>query len=104
MGDTGTGKTSLTYQDLLDAEENGICCVVNDAKGGEVIARFYQPERGDVILNPTDDRCAYWNICGEGYDLATHISASRLLVRNSSVSLPSQPRMSRADDAGGTHV
>ena len=72
MGDTGTGKTSLTYQDLLDAERNGICCVVNDAKGGEVIARFYRPERGDVILNPTDDRCAYWNICGEGYDLATY--------------------------------
>jgi len=72
MGDTGTGKTSLTYQDLLDAEQNGVCCVVNDAKGGEVIARFYRPERGDVILNPTDDRCAYWNICGEGYDLATY--------------------------------
>ena len=46
--------------------------MVNDAKGGEVIARFYRPERGDVILNPTDDRCAYWNICGEGYDLATY--------------------------------
>src|SRR6185369_2541297 len=62
MGDTGTGKTSLTYQDLLDAEANEICCVVNDAKGGEILARFYRPERGDVVLNPTDDRCAYWNI------------------------------------------
>jgi type IV secretory pathway TraG/TraD family ATPase VirD4 len=72
MGDTGTGKTSLTYQDLLDAERNDISCVVNDAKGGEIIARFYRPERGDVILNPTDDRCAYWNICDEGYDLATY--------------------------------
>lgn len=72
MGDTGTGKTSLTYQDLLDAEVNGMCCVVNDAKGGEVIARFYRPERGDVILNPTDDRCAYWNISSEGDDLATY--------------------------------
>jgi hypothetical protein len=72
MGDTGTGKTSLTYQDLLDAEANGICCVLNDSKGGEMIARFYRPGRGDVILNPTDDRCAYWNICGEGYDLATY--------------------------------
>jgi hypothetical protein len=40
MGDTGTGKTSLTYQDLLDAEANGINCVVNDAKGGEILARF----------------------------------------------------------------
>jgi hypothetical protein len=72
MGDTGTGKTSLTYQDLLDAEANGINCVVNDAKGGEILARFYRPERGDVILNPTDDRCAYWNIASEGYDLATY--------------------------------
>jgi hypothetical protein len=72
MGDTGTGKTSLTYQDLLDAEANGMNCVVNDAKGGEIIARFYNPERGDVILNPTDDRCAYWNISTEGNDLATY--------------------------------
>jgi len=72
MGDTGTGKTSLTYQDLLDAERTGTCCVLNDSKGGEMIARFYRPERGDVILNPTDDRCAYWNIGGEGYDLATY--------------------------------
>jgi hypothetical protein len=72
MGDTGTGKTSLTYQDLLDAEANGINCVVNDAKGGEIIARFYNPKRGDVILNPTDDRCAYWNISSEGNDLATY--------------------------------
>ena len=71
MGDTGTGKTSLTYQDLLDAERNGVCCVVNDSKGGEMIARFYRPERGDVVLNPTDKRCAYWNISSEGYDLAT---------------------------------
>jgi hypothetical protein len=46
--------------------------VVNDAKGGEVIARFYRPERGDVILNPTDDRCAHWNISSEGHNLATY--------------------------------
>ena len=72
MGDTGTGKTSLTYQDLLDAEANETNCVVNDAKGGEILARFYRPERGDIILNPTDDRCAYWNISTEGYDLATY--------------------------------
>lgn len=72
MGDTGTGKTSLTYQDLLDAEANGACCVINDSKNGEFIARFYRPERGDVILNPTDDRCAYWNIASEGHDLATY--------------------------------
>ncbi len=72
MGDTGTGKTSLTYQDLLDAEANDINCVVNDAKGSEILARFYRPERGDTILNPTDNRCAYWNICSEGYDLATY--------------------------------
>ena len=28
MGDTGTGKTSLTYQDLLDAEAKRhlLCC------------------------------------------------------------------------------
>ena len=72
MGDTGTGKTSLTYQDLLEAEADGTCCVVNDAKGGEIIARFFRKERGDWILNPTDDRCAYWNISSEGYDLPTY--------------------------------
>jgi Type IV secretion-system coupling protein DNA-binding domain len=75
MGDTGIRKTSLTYQDLLNAEANGMNCVVNDAKGGEILARFYNPKRGDVILNPTDDRCAYWNISSEGNDLATFKTA-----------------------------
>jgi len=72
MGDTGAGKTSLTYQDLIDAESNNINYIVNDSKGGEIIARFYNEKRGDVILNPTDDRCAYWNISSEGHDLSTY--------------------------------
>src|SRR5690606_12778023 len=28
---------------------------------GEFIAHYYRPERGDVILNPFDARCAYWS-------------------------------------------
>ena len=88
-GRYGTGKTSLTYQDLLDAELHDMCCVVNDSKGGEMIARFYRPERGDIILIPTDDRCAYWNISSEGYDLATYKTVMTVVV-------------SAADGAGST--
>lgn len=79
MGDTGAGKTSLTYQDLLDAEANDIRYIVNDSKGGEMIARFYNEKRGDIILNPTDNRCVYWNISAEGKDLATFQTVMRSL-------------------------
>jgi type IV secretory pathway TraG/TraD family ATPase VirD4 len=59
-GATGTGKTTAIWALLDRVEARGQHAFVHDVDGGYV-ARYYRPERGDLILNPFDARCAYWN-------------------------------------------
>lgn len=59
-GATGTGKTTAIWELLDQVERRGDHAFVHDVDGSYV-ARYYQAERGDIILNPFDDRCAYWN-------------------------------------------
>lgn len=59
-GATGTGKTTAIWALLDQVERRGQHAFVHDVDGGYV-ARYYRPERGDLILNPFDERCAYWN-------------------------------------------
>lgn len=59
-GATGTGKTTAIWALLDEVERRGQHAFVHDVDGGYV-ARYYRPERGDLILNPFDERCAYWN-------------------------------------------
>ena len=59
-GATGTGKTTAIWAMLDQVEKRGQHAFVHDVDGGYV-ARYYRPERGDLILNPFDARCAYWN-------------------------------------------
>ena len=59
-GATGTGKTTAIWALLDQVERRGQHAFVHDVDGGYV-ARYYRPERGDLILNPFDARCAYWN-------------------------------------------
>jgi len=59
MGDTGTGKTRLIMQLLLQIAERGHSAIVYDP-ACEFVQRFYNPNRGDIILNPLDARCPYW--------------------------------------------
>jgi hypothetical protein len=58
MGDTGTGKTRLIMQLLLQIRERGHSAIVYDP-ACEFVQRFYDPNT-DVILNPLDARCPYW--------------------------------------------
>ena len=64
MGDTGTGKSTLLYQFLMQIEERGESAIIHDP-AGEFIKRFFKEERGDVVLNPMDARCPYWSPCDE---------------------------------------
>lgn len=60
VGDTGTGKSSLIRQLLVqiqDREETGI--VYDPAL--EYLPQFFNPKRGDVVLNPLDARMPYWS-------------------------------------------
>jgi hypothetical protein len=58
MGDTGTGKTRLIMQLLVQIRERGHSAIVYDP-ACEFAQRFYDPSK-DIILNPLDARCPYW--------------------------------------------
>ncbi|MCP5392605.1 MAG: type IV secretion system DNA-binding domain-containing protein [Sphingomonadaceae bacterium] len=59
LGTTGSGKTTALRQMLDGIEMRGEAALVYDTSG-EFIAHYYNPARGDVILNPFDARCAFW--------------------------------------------
>lgn len=59
-GTTGAGKTTVLLQALDAIEARGDAALVYDTSG-EFIAQYYDPARGDVILNPFDRRGAFWN-------------------------------------------
>ena len=60
MGDSGSGKSSLIRQVLAQTAERGETAVVYDTALAYT-GQFYSPERGDVILNPLDQRMPYWS-------------------------------------------
>lgn len=60
MGDTGTGKSTLIRRILLQIEERGETAIVYDP-ALDYTPAFYDPERGDLILNPLDQRMPYWS-------------------------------------------
>jgi type IV secretory pathway TraG/TraD family ATPase VirD4 len=60
IGTTGSGKTTALRQLLDGIEARGEAALVYDTSG-EFVAHYYRPERGDVILNPFDARCAFWS-------------------------------------------
>jgi type IV secretory pathway TraG/TraD family ATPase VirD4 len=60
LGTTGSGKTTALRQMLDGIEARGEPALVYDTSG-EFIAHYYRPERGDIILNPFDARCAFWS-------------------------------------------
>ncbi|MFP1130789.1 type IV secretion system DNA-binding domain-containing protein [Asticcacaulis sp. W401b] len=60
IGTTGAGKTTVLRQMLDAIEARGDCAIVYDTSG-EFVAHYYDPSRGDMILNPFDERGTYWN-------------------------------------------
>jgi type IV secretory pathway TraG/TraD family ATPase VirD4 len=59
MGDSGTGKSALIRQILLQVEERGETAIVYDP-ALEYAPQFFDPNRGDRVLNPLDARMPYW--------------------------------------------
>lgn len=64
IGDTGAGKSALMFQVLRQVRSRGDAAIVYDP-AREFVKRFYDPTRGDVILNPLDSRCPYWGPADE---------------------------------------
>jgi type IV secretory pathway TraG/TraD family ATPase VirD4 len=59
MGDTGVGKSQLVMQILRQIRDRKESAIVYDP-ACEYIQRFFDKVRGDIVLNPLDDRCPYW--------------------------------------------
>jgi hypothetical protein len=59
IGDTGSGKTTIIMQMLRQIQARGHSAILYDP-ACEFIERFYDEERGDIVLNPLDRRCPYW--------------------------------------------
>ncbi|HUN85603.1 MAG TPA: type IV secretion system DNA-binding domain-containing protein, partial [Terracidiphilus sp.] len=64
MGDTGSGKSNAIRQLLRQLRERGESAIVYDP-AMDFVSEFYSPARGDLILNPLDQRCPYWSLGGE---------------------------------------
>ena len=79
MGDTGSGKSNAIRQLLRQVRERGESAIVYDP-AMDFVSEFYSPARGDLILNPLDQRCPYWSL-GKEIDrdeTATTIAAAFL--------------------------
>ena len=71
LGTTGTGKSTAIRGLLSRALARGDRAIIADPDGS-YLAHFYDPQRGDEILNPFDARSARWSLFGElenAYDI-----------------------------------
>jgi type IV secretory pathway TraG/TraD family ATPase VirD4 len=59
-GKTGSGKSNFIRHMLRQIEARVGTAVVLDPDA-EYVSEFYRPERGDLILNPLDQRCPVWS-------------------------------------------
>lgn len=60
VGRTGCGKSTLLRSACYQIAARGDHAIVYDPDGS-FVARFYKADRGDIILNPFDERSARWN-------------------------------------------
>ena len=59
-GATGAGKSMAIRSLLRQIQARGELAIVVDPEC-EYLSEFYRPVRGDLILNPVDERCPYWS-------------------------------------------
>ncbi len=64
IGTTGTGKSTAIQEILEAALARGDRAVIADPDGG-YMRRFYDPGRGDIVLNPFDERSLKWDLFAE---------------------------------------
>lgn len=60
-GSTGSGKTNLIHNLLVQVEKKRHPALIID-QTGEMIAKYYNPKRGDIIFNPFDARGTVWDL------------------------------------------
>jgi hypothetical protein len=86
IGDTGTGKSQLIMQILRQIRDRGEAAIVYDP-ATEFVKRFYDEERGDVVLNPLDARCPFWSPANEIERNAEAVTIAASLYQPTSMSV-----------------
>jgi type IV secretory pathway TraG/TraD family ATPase VirD4 len=79
IGTTGTGKSTAVLELMSQALARGDRAVIADPDGG-YLRRFYREERGDIILNPFDERSVKWDLFGEIRDTHDVEQLARSLI------------------------
>jgi hypothetical protein len=66
LGDTGMGKSQIIHQFLRQIALRGgsETAIIYDPKG-EFLERQFNPDRGDLIINPLDSRSPFWSPSSE---------------------------------------
>jgi Type IV secretion-system coupling protein DNA-binding domain len=64
IGTTGSGKSTVLKDLLNQVEKCGQSAIVLDTSG-ELVANYYNPARGDVILDPMDARGCFHDLLAE---------------------------------------
>ena len=64
IGTTGTGKSTAIREIMSRALARGDRAVIADPDGG-YLQSFYRKDRGDIVLNPFDERSAKWDLFAE---------------------------------------
>jgi hypothetical protein len=64
IGTTGTGKSTAIEEIMTSALLRGDRAVIADPDAG-YMQRFYRPDRGDVVLNPFEQRSVRWDLFAE---------------------------------------
>jgi type IV secretory pathway TraG/TraD family ATPase VirD4 len=64
IGTTGTCKSTAIQEILSAALKRGDRAVIADPDGG-YLRRFYDADRGDVVMNPFDSRSVKWDLFAE---------------------------------------
>jgi hypothetical protein len=78
IGDSGTGKSTLIREILVQIQARGDTAIVYDP-AREYTPQFYTPDRGDIILNPLDARSPTWRPGDElQHDAEAHTLACSL--------------------------
>jgi Type IV secretion-system coupling protein DNA-binding domain len=88
VGDTGSGKTQALFALTDEAERMNETCVIYDPHR-EFVARYYNPERGDIILG-LDERCATWSPSDE-IEYSTLATAQATALGQSESMYPGHP-------------
>jgi len=78
-GSPGTGKSQALMRALDALERDGARAIVADPSG-QFCERFFNPDRGDVILNPFDARSVSWSPLAEIETIADIPALAKSLI------------------------